>query len=401
MNDEKKCDEKKCDEKKCDEKKITREVEKINFPFSKSYIDIKTIEDLTTDDNIALRDLIESKGVYPYKKYYMNINKLINKAKRYSPVYNKNLKQILKLSNRKLENFNKEFLFIESNPDFFDINWITDFFTEECRVKTCRREKDSETPFEYFNRNKIEIATYLENNNIEISYKNLNDFMEDRKARKIPYMNFPPSLCSNYKLSFLLSILKYFKPKRWLDMSAGWGDRLIAAYIYGVDEYYGIDPNICLHSNLGYSSIIDFFSTKNYKTKAYVHLGQAENAPLFKGNKEIKYDFIFTSPPFFTFELYDSDNVNQSTNVYSSIDLWLHNFLFVTINRAWEVLESGGKYLLYIEDKPSYTFIPELKKYMKDKKDCIYNGVIYQTTYDPKYKKNPYVFHTVYCWTKS
>ena len=34
-----------------------------------------------------------------------------------------------------------------------------------------------------------------------------------------------------FKITFILTILNHFKPKRWLDLSAGWGDRLIGACI--------------------------------------------------------------------------------------------------------------------------------------------------------------------------
>jgi len=112
------------------------------------------------------------------------------------------------------------------------------------------------------------------------------------------------------------------------------------------------------------------------------------------------FDFIFTSPPFFTYELYDEQNQLQSTNMYKNIDSWLNNFLFKTIDIAWEALENNGVYALYIEEKPQYPFIDKLKKYMLSKIGCKYEGIIYQIYKDERYVKRPYDVHTVYVWRK-
>jgi hypothetical protein len=381
---------------------------------------------------------IDINDIYPYKRYYLDIDKLVDKAYSYKPkvieIYSSKDSVILaykKRFNSYPVKYKGKFMFIltDDKDDLddkssYNINDITDYFTEHCRVSTCHREYDNITPFEYFNKNKIEIATVLENNGLDISFKNLNDYMEKKiKAKPVKVLEEPipvkvvpsepiPALCSNYKLTYLLGILKQFKPKRWLDMSAGWGDRLCSAYLSDSAEYYyGIDPSCCLNSNLifGYEAIMNYFqnfqvSKSSKSLKAYIHKGPAETSPLLpKIYPELKsYDFIFTSPPFFTFELYGvQDGVSeQSTNQYKSIDLWLNNFLFKTIDRSWELLEKGGNYLMYIEDKPQYRFIDRMLNFMKSKRGCVYDGIIYQVFHDPKYPKNPYVFHTVYCFRK-
>ena len=81
-------------------------------------------------------------------------------------------------------------------------------------------------------------------------------------------------------------------------MSAGWGDRLCSAFIYGVEEYYGIDPSPCLNNtqmSSGYENIIKTFkekiSSKAFQTKAFVHNGPAETSPLLRGeNKDYDFD---------------------------------------------------------------------------------------------------------------
>jgi hypothetical protein len=352
-------------------------------------------------------------SIYPYKKFYIDIDRLIYQALSYKPIYSngKGLYDVLNFE-KNLVKYKGQYLFIitDSSKKNYEINNITDFFTEHCRVSSCQREYSNMTPFEYFNLYKSEIATDLELLNKEINYENLNLYMENRGFKNIKYnlkdRGYPPTPCSNYKITYLLGILKYFKPKRWLDMSAGWGDRLCSAYLTNIEYYYGIDPSNCLNSNIetGYDNIIKYFEELGSNTKAYIHKGPAESSPLIpeKFKSEIKsYDFIFTSPPFFTFEIYDKENENQSINQYNTIDLWLNSFLFKTIDRSWELLENKGVYLMYIEDKPEYRFINKMIDYMKSKEGCQYNGIIYQGFYDPKYPKRPYDLHTVYCFGKT
>ena len=110
-------------------------------------------------------------------------------------------------------------------------------------------------------------------------------------------------------------------------------------------------------------------------------------------------DLVFTSPPYFIIERYSKDST-QSWQRYKKIDSWLNNFLFVTIDRAWPLLMKGGNYVMYIEDKKEYRFIPKLLQHMRNKSDCKYEGIIYQAFYDERYEKRPYNIHTVYCWKK-
>lgn len=317
---------------------------------------------------------------FPYKKYYLNLPKLIGKARSYKPRY-------LKANQLPSTLRDPAFGILTHYQDpFFEINEITDYFTENCRVR-CRVETKPLSPLDYYTENKVKLVKKLDDKGKKLTLRNLNTEV---------YNAISP--CTNYKLTYLLGILRHFKPKRWLDMSAGWGDRLISACICNIDTYVGIDPSECND----YDSIIKYMRTKGPKTSYIVLKNGAETVDL----TEIKaisptFDFIFTSPPFFTFELYDEKNENQSTSKYDSIELWLTKFLFVTIDRAWELLENKGNYLLYIEDKEGYRFIDRMIEYIKAKEGSVYNGIIYQVYRDDRYKKKPYSYHTVYWFRKT
>jgi 16S rRNA G966 N2-methylase RsmD len=324
---------------------------------------------------------------YPYKKYFDSYKPYFELAKKYKPVYITDKNTIIKIAKlHNLETYEDGYILIltDSTSKYFKINSLTDYFTEECRVK-CKLEKFKYSPYESFlyNYEKIEEETIKKYG--KISLRNLNSFMEKYGG-----------MCTNYKITYLLGILNYFKPKRWLDMSAGWGDRLASAILYDIDHYVGIDPNSCLHPL--YKNMIDTLATPSKRENFTMINDKAESVDLDK-LKVKSFDFIFTSPPFFTFEKYSNEE-SQSISNYNNVKDWLENFLFVSIDKAWKHLEINGIYALYIEDKPSYRFIKELMDYMNEKNDCIYLGVIHQVFYDPSYKQNPYSVKNVYVWKK-
>ena len=61
------------------------------------------------------------------------------------------------------------------------------------------------------------------------------------------------------------------------------------------------------------------------------------------------FDFIFTSPPFYDKEIY-SDSPEDSLLSYGSLDEWIDKFLLYSTKKAWNLLEVGGHYLIYIRD---------------------------------------------------
>lgn len=91
-----------------------------------------------------------------------------------------------------------------------DVNWkrdeainnVANYFTEQCRIQ-CRKE------------GKRSIAELWQ----EHPGGTREQFLRKHKD----------SVCSNFNVVVALNILEFFKARRWLDISAGWGDRLAAA----------------------------------------------------------------------------------------------------------------------------------------------------------------------------
>ena len=170
-------------------------------------------------------------------------------------------------------------------------------------------------------------------------------------------------VCTLYPFDIGMQVLKMFKPKKWLDPTAGWGDRLRCAIEYGC-EYLGVDTNSSMQS--AYKAIVDDLAEGDHK-KYRVKEGKFQNVRIVG-----KYDLIFTSPPFYTFEKYD----NMAD--WKSIEEFMSDFLIPLFKRSVAHLETNGNIVLYIEDRPNSPFIDLMKEHVKDAHpELKYEGAFY------------------------
>ena len=204
---------------------------------------------------------------------------------------------------------------IDAGPEEYDLNKLTDYYTEYARVRA--RFGTFQSPYEYYlkNKNRLYGGVY---NKREYIYRNTKE-------------------ANQFKITTTMYIIDYFNCKKMLDFTAGWGDRLFGAVIKDI-EYVGIDPNIELQP--GHNENINTFGDPN---KQIIHYNYAENFDFSTLDND--YDVCFTSPPFFDVEIY-SNNINLETN----FRLWLHNFLFDVITKSWSKIRLNGHLCLHIGD---------------------------------------------------
>lgn len=200
-------------------------------------------------------------------------------------------------------------------------------------------------------------------------------YLSDRFTRaermKCRLASDPSRECTHYPVVQCMNILRFFKPKRWLDPCMGWGDRLLCALAYGNIDYVGTDTNLALHDK--YAAMDKAFNDGTVSVKHY-----AQPFETFKLPRK-KFDLVFTSPPFGTFETYDF------MDVWSDVDAYLHKFLFRLLDKSNEALRKGGHLVLYIEDHPSGRYIDRMLKYVKDHiRTLQYEGVIYYEGMKPR-----------------
>jgi hypothetical protein len=147
-----------------------------------------------------------------------------------------------------------------------------------------------------------------------------------------------------------------------LDFSSGFGGRLTGFWMSdSVQSYTGIDPNTLLFPC--YEKMINWLIENDPKQK-YVRLihGCAEQVdlldeePTMTFGKQIQideYDMCFTSPPYFDLEVYSNEET-QSCNRYTSVEIWLTQFLLATLEKATRVLCRGGILVINIKNSKKW-----------------------------------------------
>jgi cyclopropane fatty-acyl-phospholipid synthase-like methyltransferase len=165
--------------------------------------------------------------------------------------------------------------------------------------------------------------------------------------------------CTLYPFPAGMAVLKMFQPKKWLDPTAGWGDRLRCAIEYGCD-YLGVDSNKEMKS--AYEAII----ADKGATRQKVKIGKFQDVSITG-----KYDLIFTSPPFFTKEIY------EHMADWKDISDFMDEFLKPLFKKSFKHLEKNGHIVLYIEDTNTSGFIDLMKIFVETELPLTYEGAFY------------------------
>lgn len=135
---------------------------------------------------------------------------------------------------------------------------------------------------------------------------------------------------------------------RVLDLSAGWGDRAIAAAAAGAELYHACDPNPLLES--GYTALTDMLKKVAPKTQVSLTIAPAEEYEIPRS----EYDIALMSCPFFTLEVYVDERRpeadSQSTVRYPDYPSWRNGFLGPYLAKAYNALRPGGWLVLYISN---------------------------------------------------
>lgn len=159
------------------------------------------------------------------------------------------------------------------------------------------------------------------------------------------------------------------------DFSMGWGDRLAGFYTSNAFRYMGTDPNPSVYEVYkqqckdyekmlsGEEPVITIFQkeVKGHLYEGFRCIGKSGkevvcyNAPaedILDVISSNKFDCIFTSPPYFSTELYDEggDDWKQSWARYPEYDNWWSKFLQPVITACYKSLTDKGIMMINIMD---------------------------------------------------
>lgn len=152
---------------------------------------------------------------------------------------------------------------------------------------------------------------------------------------------------NQFKPYVAVYVYQKFKPNRILDISAGWGDRLIGAMSQDID-YIGIDSNKKLE--VPYNNMIRDFKDKT-NSKVQMIFKKSEDVDY---SKLPKYDLIFTSPPYFSLEKY------EGMTEYDDNKEFAETYFIPTIKEIWKYLSKGGVLALNMPEEMYKLLVPIL-----------------------------------------
>jgi hypothetical protein len=186
---------------------------------------------------------------------------------------------------------------------------------------------------------------------------------------------------NQFKPYIAVCVYQKFKPKRILDISAGWGDRLIGAMAQNID-YIGIDSNTSLKKP--YTQMINDFKNKS-SSKVNMIFKKSQDVDY---SKLPPYDLIFTSPPYFDLEKY------EGMELYDSKEEFIDKYWRPTIEPAYKYLQSGGRMVLNMPEEMYQSIVGVIGKASSKIKMPIANR-------DNWKKDGVKKFEYMYVWDKS
>lgn len=260
--------------------------------------------------------------VYPWKNRYFSFNDVltaVDNLANYKLNIDDNATYKLPKISKNVITVGTNKLIITSSEDYSRMNFISDMFVEDIRIQ-CKRFDMHVSPWNKWYKDKDKFIADVAANG-DLTLANLNAAV--RKSN---------SGCGNFRSSLVAGFIEMYGAKSVLDISAGWGDRLIACIVKNV-RYVGFDPNTALRNR--YDAIINHLESS---ASATVITAPFETADLSTYGK---FDMVFSSPPFFDLEIYSTEDT-QSNVVYPEYEAWVNGFLKPSLDKAWSALNSGG-----------------------------------------------------------
>lgn len=168
-------------------------------------------------------------------------------------------------------------------------------------------------------------------------------------------------IATTFMPGYAKALYKYFDAKMVLDPCAGWGDRLLGALgaRATVTKYVAFDPNLSLRP--GYCDIMTVCGnpvasgTENHLQ--FVNGFEIHSKAFEVGSAALStnsFDLVFTSPPFFDYEMYTPANPQYKD--------WLKEFYYPLMTEACRCVKLGKFVAIHIGDTSAGSIEPFLKQ---------------------------------------
>lgn len=347
--------------------------------FKEVFHPVKNRGDTTNNETERIVRVIREKGLlFPLTRFFMaesTMRAAYNNLLKYVPEWIEKKHDELAGHSGKwwLPNSfkGKNLQLVGKHHDWFLVDIVVDWFTEYERVAS-KKEYSSSPEEMWYRDDKLTQIVLNCSKNRELDCRTLRD--------GVFYVARETSLFRVTRAkAFIQMILRGdvnkhdFNGFRWLDMSAGWGDRLLTACALKMD-YLGFDPNENLR--YGHSEMIQTFGNGRQRV-IYKPFEIDESLQIVQDDAATngKFDISLISPPFYIIERYNGQS--QSVDTYPNLNDWLVFFLFKSLSVIWDNLKVGGYLAINIANIRNCDIVGPMLLYIEDFfKGCQWEGVI-------------------------
>lgn len=128
-------------------------------------------------------------------------------------------------------------------------------------------------------------------------------------------------------------IVSYYRATNVLDISAGWGSRMLGTLCLPHVKYTGIEP--CLKT---FAQLVEMAKTLKLKN---VNLFNARAEDVISTLDDGSYDVALTSPPYYNLEIYSHEETQSSS--HTTYEDWVRYFLKPVVKGVLKKLKHNGK----------------------------------------------------------
>jgi hypothetical protein len=173
-------------------------------------------------------------------------------------------------------------------------------------------------------------------------------------------------IATQFKPIVARSVYEMTNAKRILDTSMGWGDRLCGFFASSATEYIGCDPNPYTFENYKIMAetwsklIANEYEVVENTPKLFILRGNKKSIHMYRSGAEdlpwgdIKdIDCAFTSPPYFSTEMYNEGGMHeedQSWSKFNEYNKWRDDFYLPVAKNSFDSLSDQGFLITNIMD---------------------------------------------------
>lgn len=207
----------------------------------------------------------------------------------------------------------------------------------------------------------IVLKSFWEVWNINNSFRNeiINSIDPNEEKWKLS-RKYGYKMATTFMPSYAKALYEYFGlPKIVLDPCSGWGDRMLGAEVAGIEKYIGFDPNVALRP--GYADIMKLCGHQPTEL-ASEYIGFSNSYKIYSTPFELgatalednSVDFIFTSPPFFDYEIYTDTNPKYRD--------WIKGFYVPLFKQCSRIVKPNCYVCIYLSD----TSAGEIERFIRE-----------------------------------